>query len=301
MLRPRGAPRRGRTELGAAAARPDLPRTGRRSCAVRILGGGRRPDATRDRSTPSTPSPGDALVVVFEDLHWSDGSTLDLLDALAMRPTIRPGCSSSGPTVPGDGRAGQPAPSTPSPSGLRLRDRADVITLDALAIGDVAELTGRLGRRGRQRPQSALHPRAHGRVPAVRRAPRSIPGWRPDGFRSPPARFHRRHLAAGPTEPTAIPDSVRQLIEHAFDRLADHRPVRSLSAAAAVAGRRVHLGGGGRRHPATLRTTSRRSLSELARRGAFMQRRRGATWPDGTVTSLFAFDHDLHREVLYRP
>ena len=39
-------------------------------------------------------------------------------------------------------------------------------------------------------------------------------------------------------------------------------------------------------------------LADLARRGVFIHAR-GLSWPDGTITSALAFDHDLYRDVVY--
>jgi DNA-binding winged helix-turn-helix (wHTH) protein/tetratricopeptide (TPR) repeat protein len=231
------------------------------------------------------------VVLVLEDLHWSDGSTLDLLEAIAMdrRPcrllviaTHRPG-----------GRARGSPTAHSLAVGLRLRNRAELITLDAVTQTDIEDLlAARFDAPAPAGLSSLLHSRTGG-IPLF--VERLLDAWLADGL-----------IATGPDgaqltvelEALAarIPDSVRQLIEHAFERLSlDEQGILS---AASVAGREfaaAEVAAAAKRPEEDVES----ELADLGRRGRFVQPRGERTWPDHTVTAMFAFDHDLHREVLY--
>ncbi len=95
----------------------------------------------------------------------------------------------------------------------------------------------------------------------------------------------------------AIPDGIRLLIEHTANRLATTD--QAVLAGAAVAGRSFTSA---EVSAATLQPDEdvEAILADLARRGVFIHAGGETTWPDGTITSSFAFDHDLYRDVLYQ-
>ena len=232
------------------------------------------------------------LVLALEDLQWSDGSTLDLLDALAADRRPAP-LLVVGTHRPGDGSSTSQAVHTLA-VGLRLRQRASLITLDALAVDDVAELIAtRLGGEADTGLVTLIHERTGG-VPLF--VEHLVDDWLGAGW---------LEIASGSivvTKPLAelsdaIPDGIRLLIEHTTSRL----PIvdQSALAAAAVAGRSftsAEVSAATQQPDEDVEAI----LSELARRGAFIHAGGETTWPDGTVTSSFAFDHDLYREVLYQ-
>jgi DNA-binding winged helix-turn-helix (wHTH) protein len=231
------------------------------------------------------------VVVVLEDLHWSDASTLDLLEAIAM--DRRPGRL----LVIGTHRPGDAAPASRAVHalavGLRLRGRADLITLDALRESDVAELLeAHFGRAAPSDLAALLHARTGG-IPLF--VERLLDSWLEDGWLSVTA--DEVHVTCDLDQlAAAIPDSLRQLIEHAFERLAANE--QTILSAASVAGREftsAEVAAACRNPEDDVEAT----LAELGRRGVFVEPRGELTWPDHTVTSRFAFEHDLHREVLY--
>jgi DNA-binding winged helix-turn-helix (wHTH) protein/tetratricopeptide (TPR) repeat protein len=233
---------------------------------------------------------GDAFVVlVLEDLHWSDGSTLDLLEAIAMD---RRQCRLLVVTTH---RSGGPQSRTVHALavGLRLRNRAELVTLDALTEADVRELlVGRLGCPAPGELAALLHTRTGG-IPLF--AERLLESWLDERL-IVPAEDGVRLMTDLETLAAGVPDNVRQLIEHRFERLQPEE--QAILAAASVAGREFAAA---EVAAATQRTEDdvEAQLADLGRRGVFVQPRGERTWPDNTVTSRFAFEHDLHRDVLY--
>jgi DNA-binding winged helix-turn-helix (wHTH) protein/tetratricopeptide (TPR) repeat protein len=232
------------------------------------------------------------LVLALEDLHWSDGSTLDLLDALATdRRAARLLVIAT--HRPGDGSSTSQAVHALA-VGLRLRQRASLITLDALGVDEVGELVAsRAGSEADGELVTLIHERTGG-VPLF--AEHLLDDWLRAGW----LRIESGSVVA--TKPLAeladaIPDGIRLLIEHTADRLpaAD----QAVLGGAAVAGRSFTS--------AEVSAATHQSdegveaiLADLARRGVFIHAGGERTWPDGTITSVFAFDHDLYRDVLSR-
>jgi DNA-binding SARP family transcriptional activator/type II secretory pathway predicted ATPase ExeA/tetratricopeptide (TPR) repeat protein len=232
------------------------------------------------------------LVLVLEDMHWSDYSTLDLLTALAQRVdaarllvlgTYRPGDALT---------AGHPLHQ--AVQELRLRGRAREIALEPFAEQAVGEYlrsrfpTGGLpdGLAARLQSMSGGNPLfvetlvdswvSGGRVVEENGT------WRAEG--------ELGDLAEG------TPDSLRLLIEQQLERLdGDDQAVLEVAsvagsefAAAAVA--------------AALESSEEDiedRLTRLARRGQFVVSAGPAEWPDGTVSEAFRFAHDLYPDVLY--
>ena len=237
-------------------------------------------------------SPGPPLVLALEDLHWSDESTLDLLDAIAAdrRPASLLVVATHRPS---DGSSTSHTVHALA-VGLRLRQRASLITLDALAVDEVGQLvSARVGGEADSDLVALIHERTGG-VPLF--AEHLIDDWLRVGW---------LEVSSGTVVATkslseladTIPDGIRLLIEHGASRLPT--PDQTVLAAAAVAGRSFTS--------AEVATASGQPdedveavLAELARRGVFINPQGEITWPDGTITSSFSFDHDLYREVLQR-
>ena len=92
----------------------------------------------------------------------------------------------------------------------------------------------------------------------------------------------------------AIPDGIRLLIEHTADRLpAADRAVRRRGDRRAI----VHVGRCSWPSTNRMRTSKRSSPTWLGEACSFTPGEN--SWPDGTITSAFAFDHDLYRDVVY--
>jgi predicted ATPase len=99
-----------------------------------------------------------------------------------------------------------------------------------------------------------------------------------------------------PIDKDTAPATIRELIERQFERLAQHN--QELLGVASVGGMSFSAAG--------LAAGLERSLEEveseccdLTERGQFLQRSGTARWPDGTVSSEFAFIHALYQNVIY--
>jgi tetratricopeptide (TPR) repeat protein len=108
--------------------------------------------------------------------------------------------------------------------------------------------------------------------------------------------------ACTPTVDTAelaavVPGSLRQLIEQRLGRVpaAD----QELLEAAAVAGRQFSAASTAAALGIDPEECEAR-CSQLARRSPLVVAAGEHTWPDGTVTAVFRFDHDLYQEVVYQ-
>lgn len=231
------------------------------------------------------------LVLVLEDLHWSDPSTVDLLSLLATRrePARLLLIGSYRPVELILARH----PLRDASRTLLASRRCEEIALDALGADAVAEY---LHRRlpGSSLPAEAAtllrertdgnplflvtlvdHLLAHGVI--------ATPGGSPD-----PTRELRDELLV-------VPESVRLLIEQQLERLpADDRAL--LEAASLVGTEFSAAAAAAAAERATADVEERCAL--LARAGRFLLPAGTAAWPDGTVAERFVFRHALHRETL---
>src|SRR6266536_2112332 len=219
------------------------------------------------------------VVLVLEDLHWSDPSTIDLLEAVAKRrEPVRL-------LVLGTYRRGeaiaQDHPVHRLEQSLRSRGLCAQVALGGLAEYAAALLRGGspagLGR--------LLHERTGGNPLFAKTL---LESWLEQGLVDEAADLER--LAAD------IPDSVRELIEQMLSQLdpAD----RELLEAASVAGQRFSAASVAA--PLDLDTAQVEARCDaLARSSRFLESHGEDSWPDGTIASCFAFSHDLQREVVY--
>ena len=224
-------------------------------------------------------------MLVLEDLHWSDAATLDWLAYVARRReparllvlgTYRP-AERHGAAHPLHRRHRRNSRSTARGTSWRWR---------AICRGGGGGLSGAALRGGGTLPaawRAVLHQRTEGHpLFLVDRGGRAgAAGDAAGGVQL--AGSWRRHLEA---VAAGVPDSLRQLIEQQFERLAPAEQALleaasvagvEFAAAAVAAGRGA--GGGGHRAP-------------CARPGAAGTVRAGAgtgVWPDGTVTACYRF------------
>jgi DNA-binding SARP family transcriptional activator/predicted ATPase len=224
------------------------------------------------------------VVLVLEDLHWSDPSTIDLLEAVAKRhEPVRL-------LVLGTYRRGeaiaQDHPVYRLEQSLRSRGLCAQVALGGLAedaLDDYA--TALLGAGAPAGLGRLLHERTRGNPLFAKTL---LESWLEQGLLDEAADLDR--LAVD------IPDSIRDLIEQMLGQLdsAD----QELLEAASVAGQRFSA--------ASVAAALDRDTAEvearcgaLARAGRFLERHGEDSWPDGTIASGFAFSHDLQREVVY--
>jgi DNA-binding winged helix-turn-helix (wHTH) protein/tetratricopeptide (TPR) repeat protein len=225
------------------------------------------------------------VLLVLDDLHWADSSTLALLAHVArqsdparllMIGTARP--VAGGPV---DGLRRE----------LRPRGKCVELALPLLGLDDVQTyLEDR--QPGAESLASVVHQRTDGNPLFIDCLLR---WWVDTGVLDPQdglwyARKDERVLARD------VPDTLRELLEQDFERLtADEQRLLEaasvvgpdFSAAAVAAGLHLDVEGVEVR------------CADLARRAHFLRERGAEEWPDGTVAAAFTFVHDLHRQVLY--
>ena len=229
------------------------------------------------------------VVLVLEDLHWSDPSTLALVDAIARRPDL------SRLILIGTYRVGEEGARVRALARtLRLRNLCSEIVAGPLSESAVREY---LARRlpGHDLPDDL--------VEDVTRRTRGVPlfveklvdSWLDGGAVE---REGNAWVVSVPLEQLRhdVPETLRELIVEQFRPL--EQSTREILAAASVAGSEfttalVAAGAGCSDDDAET------VLETLAATGTFITRRGDARFPDGTDTTRYGFSHDLCQETLY--
>jgi predicted ATPase len=233
-----------------------------------------------------------SLVLVLEDLHWSDHATLDLIAWLARRRdparllllgTYRP--------VDVIVRA---HPLRAVTSDLALHGLAEEIPLELLSGEDVARyLVLRLpGGQVSERLARVIHDRTDGNPLFIVAVVDALvqQGWLTEAGT-------RWQVKPGAEEAAArVPRSLQEMVEQLFVGLSPEQQQtlesgsvvgREFSAAAAAAGVDEQL-----------RIVEDR-CAELARRGQFLVAAGIEAWPDGTIAERYRFVHALYQHVVY--
>ncbi len=229
------------------------------------------------------------LVLVLEDVHWSDASTLDLLAHVGQRPEAARLCIVA---------TYRPSDSTARGHPLRrvvrdlvARGRAREIALDLLARtwieGYLAKVFG--GDASLDDLAEFVHERSQGNplfmVEIVDHLLRR--GW---------ITRNARGWCIEDETVDVVPDSLRLLIERQLEVLDDDgRAILECASAA-----------GGAFATASLASALGRAsdeiedrCEELASLGMFVEEVGAEEWPDGTISGRYRFVHVLHRNVLY--
>jgi DNA-binding winged helix-turn-helix (wHTH) protein/predicted ATPase len=231
------------------------------------------------------------LVLLLEDLHWSDAATIDLVAMLARRrdparllvlATYRPADAALGVHSL---KAVQ--------QELQVHGRCEELALDFLGSAAVSEYLER-------RFSGASFP------PDVARVLHENTGGNPLFLvnvvgdlvaREQVRQVDGRWELAVPAERVAsdVPHTLWQMVEKQIDRLTPHE--QAMLAIGSVAGAEFS---------AALATVDGIEAQEgeqccavLARRGQFLRATGIAEWPDGTVAGRYGFIHALYRNVLY--
>ncbi len=237
-----------------------------------------RPPVLARWSTSSRLAAQRPTVLVLEDLHWSDLSTIDLVTALARR--FEAGRLLLAVTYrPADARAaGHPLPRTARE--LRLRGHALEVPLAPLseeAVG--AYLQERSVRGASQETVAALRARTRGNPLFLEKV---VDGWEEDDDAD-------LSLAR-------IPETLRDLVEGQLHALADaERDVLETASVVGVDGAAAAVAAGCERTAEDVEDV----LEGLAERGTFVESLDEEGWPDGTRSARYRFLHDLCQEVLY--
>jgi predicted ATPase len=226
---------------------------------------------------------GRPLLLVLEDLHWADYSTVDLIACLARRHeparlliigTYRP-CDAK--------LRGHPLYMLIQE--LRARASCEELTLPFLDEGGVEEYLSSRFNHGKIPAGLAhvLHSRTEGNPLFLINV---VDHWLPMGLlERPPEELSQD-----------VPDTLRGLIDQQLAMISPGE--QAILEAASVAGREFAA--------AAVSAAVERTEEEvedgcdaLARQGLFLSPRGRSGWPDGTVSACYAFVHDLHREILY--
>jgi tetratricopeptide (TPR) repeat protein len=232
------------------------------------------------------------LLLVLEDLHWSDHSTLELIAYVAQRRTPAR-LLVVGTYRPTEALASD-HPLRATTQELQARRCATELRLESLARPAVGEyLRGRLaGGTVDDELVALIHGRTDGHplflVNVVDFALRQ--GLIAEEARTWGLRGGRSALESG------VPDGLRQMIERQVESLAaDERQVLE---AASVVGVEFAVAA----IAAALQEPDE-SLEErcegLAWKGQFLHDAGVEEWPDGTVSGRYRFVHALYRDVLY--
>jgi DNA-binding winged helix-turn-helix (wHTH) protein/predicted ATPase len=222
------------------------------------------------------------LVLLLEDLHWSDFSTLELIAAVARRNeparllivgTFRPAEILGGEH-----------PLRAIKAELQLHNLCEVLELQPLTDEDVATY---LVRRFADADELALAQAAS----VIHRYTEGNPLYVVNVVDY----LSRRGSLLDATK-IAVPQTIQQMIELNLEQL-DHGDQRLLEAAS-VAGRAFSA--------ASVAAALDQPVGQveadcvhLARRQQFIVSQGSGAWPDGTVASRFRFHHTLYGEVLY--
>ena len=231
------------------------------------------------------------LVLVLEDLHWSDSATIDLLAMLARRR------EASRLLVIGTYRSADVAvtehPLKATKHELELHGQCEEIPLEFLSVSAVAEYLSRrfAHQKWPSELASALHRRTDGN-------PLFLVNTIDDLIvRGQLHEVDGQWLLTAPVKDLArdAPETLWQMVEKQIERLSPDE--QAMLAVASVAGAEFS---------AAVATPDRigvregeRRCAALARRGEFLRTTGEAEWPDGTVAGRYAFIHSLYQHVLY--
>ncbi len=235
----------------------------------------------------------ETLVLVLEDLHWSDTATLEALAYVARRAdparllviaSYRP-IEALAPAHPARSAIGE----------LRQRAPCEELRLDYLQVEDVERYV--LDRCGADAPWRELAALLHRRTAGH---PLLLAAIVTDLLRA-----GRGSAGAGAPSAAAldldalarsVPTSVRQFIEHRFTELAAGD--QAILAAASVAGEAFSVAAvAAAAGEAEERVDAR--CAAWARHGPFLTAEGTARWPDGTIAARYRFRHALFQEVIY--
>ena len=233
------------------------------------------------------------LVLVLEDLHWSDPSTLDLIAVLARRReparlllvgTYRP------PEV-----LRRTHPLHTIKQELQLHEQCVELPLTLLTEDAVATyLASRLPGLPRVDPLVCLvHQRTEGNPLFMVTL---LESWltqkvliEQDGAWALPAGVEAMH--------TRVPDSLRHMIDMQLDgHSAEEQQVLEAASVAGVEFSAAAVAAGLAREAEHVDDW----CTSLARRGQFLLANEELVWPDGTVAGCYSFAHALYQQVLYQ-
>ena len=225
------------------------------------------------------------LVLKLEDIHWSDASTLDWLAHVARRP--EPAClivlATFRPADPAAAKAGLGDLVTE----LSVHGQCREIALAPLGLQDLKiYLKARLGDDDGTAQLQQMAPLLLERT-----------GGNPLFMTSIVNQLaQQRGSARSPGILGSIPHDVRRFIDRQIDDL--NESDRTLLTAASVIRREFATAAVAAALESNIDEVET-SCARLARQGVFIVPAGSTAWSDGTHAELYAFRHDLYRELLY--
>ena len=238
----------------------------------------------------------ETLVLVLEDLHWSDMATLDLLVAIAQRP------EPARLLIVGTYRPAEATVSAPAflavMRELKGRGLCNRLDLELLTPGDVAAyVSARIDGESTEDVATAVYERSDGNALFMVNLLEHL--IEAHAVRLRDGRWVVDGASAALTQ---IPQGLRPFIERRLDALSDED--RELLEAASVVGvefaaaAAAYAGlphSGEEQDPERIETR----LESLVSRVHLIDPCGTTEWPDGTLTARYRFGHALYREGLY--
>lgn len=232
------------------------------------------------------------LILVLEDRHWSDGATLEWLAYVARRrdPARLLALATYRLT---EARMASHA-LYPVTRELLVHGQGAELVIQGLSAAKVVAYVAQ---------QFGPEPLAAGLVPVLYQCTQGNPLFLVTMVAD---LVHRGVLRNGPTGwelPVAldpanigVPETLRQLIEQQFERLAPAE--QAILEAASVAGIDFSTAAVAAGVGMPIEDVDARCAT-LARHGQFVHADRTSTWPDGTVAGCYCFGHALYQDVVY--
>ncbi len=232
------------------------------------------------------------LVLVLEDLHWSDASTLDLLAALARRReparllllgTYRPAEALQ-----------RDHPLHTVVSELSLHGQCATLSLTPLSVGAVGDYLARRFPTA-QIPAEAtqlLYQRTEGNPLFMAHV---VEDWLGQG-RLVQVEGRWTFPAAGSTWARRVPEPLQRTLEQHLERCSPaEQQVLEVGSAVGMAFSAAAVAAALEQD--TLQVEA--CCATLARRRTWIEAAGEQTWPDGTVAACYRFTHALYQEVAY--
>ena len=236
------------------------------------------------------------LVLVLEDLHWSDASTLELLALLARRREPAR-LLVIGTYRPVDVIV-QEHPLRAVKQELQLHGLCEELPLGLLGEMQVAEYlvvkfpVGTTGRSPLPKLARLIHRRTDGNPLFMVTA---VDDLISQGVLVSVDGQWTLHEDIATIE-TRVPDNLQQLIARQIERLtADNRYLLEVASVAGMEFSAAAAAAGMEREAEAVEE----SCEGLTRQGQFLRAQGTAEWPDGTVAARYSFLHALYQEVLY--
>jgi predicted ATPase len=218
------------------------------------------------------------LVLFIEDLHWSDPSTLDLIATVARRNEPAR-LMILGTYRPVEMLAGE-HPLRAMKEELELHQQAIELRLPLLSESDVAAYLTQRFSDDKEKIAAAVYARSEGNPL----------------FMVNVVDYLIEQGSLADADKIEAPRSIRQMIERNLQRLTPDE--QRILEAASVAGAEFSA--------AAVAAALERPIGEvdaccthLSKREQFVTRLSSSTWPDGTSSTAFRFQHALYCDVLY--